>query len=229
MAPLLAFEIGELLRVLVPIVFLIIWVISQVVGEQGKRQQPVKGPRQQPGGRRPQPKGVAQGIEEFLRRAAEQRQGGRPAEVEVVRPEPAAAGRRPHAAGWLDQGSPQQGRLEPAAVDRVVEVLPSRSDIAESVESHLGSDQLGRHAEQLGDEIRDGDAEMEQRLSARFDHQVGRLESELSERPTPHAAPRIAATGGRTAAELIELLRNPRGIRTAILVSEILNRPEHRW
>lgn len=222
MAPLAAFEFGELLRVLIPIVFLIIWVISQVVGAHGKRQQPVKGPGQQPGGRRPQPKGVAQEIEEFLRRAAQQREGGRPAEVEVVRPEPAAVGR-------LDQGPPQQKPLEPAAVDRVVEVLPSRSDIAESVERHLGSDTLGRHAEQLGDKIRDVDEEVEQRLSAKFDHQVGRLGSELRKTPTRRSAPQAAATGGSRTAELIELLRNPRGIRTAILVSEILNRPEHRW
>jgi hypothetical protein len=229
MAPLLAFEFGDLLRVLIPIVFLIIWVISQVVGEKGKRQQPVKGPGQQPGGGRPKPKGVAQEIEEFLRRAAEQRQGGRPAEVEVVRPEPAAAGRRPHAAGRLDQGPPHQGRLEPAAVDRVVEVLPSRSDIAESVERHLGSDTLGRHAEQLGNEIRDVDEKVEQRLSEKFDHQVGRLASQLGEESTSRSAPQVAVTGGKRTAELIELLRNPRGIRTAILVSEILNRPEHRW
>jgi hypothetical protein len=129
----------------------------------------------------------------------------------------------------LGQGPPQQERLEPAAVDRVVEVLPSRSDIAESVESHLGSDTLGRHAEQLGDEIRDVDAEVEKRLSAKFDHQVGHLETQLSETPTRRSASQVAATGGRTVAELIELLRNPRGVRTAILVSEILNRPEHRW
>lgn len=224
---------GDFFRAAVPIIFLIIWVISQVVGEQGKRAKPVKGPQQKPGGRRPPPKGVAQEIEEFLKRAAQQREGGKPAEVQVMRPEPIATDRGPRSAGQQAKGPPRQKPLEPAAVDRAVEVLPSRGDIAESVKQHLGGDRLGRHAEQLGDEIRDGDEEVQQRLHKTFDHQVGHLGAQPSKTPTRYsttrAAPLAASTGGKATAELIELLLDPQGIRTAILVSEILKRPEHRW
>ena len=138
---------GDFFRAAIPIVVLIIWVISQVIGGQAKRPQPGKGVKPGPGRRRPPPKGVAQEIEEFLKRAAQQRGGGKPAEVEVMRPERVAArqGRRA-----VEQPAWQQP-LEPAAVDRAVEVLPTRDDITKSVESHLGSDRLAEHAGKLGD------------------------------------------------------------------------------
>ena len=123
--------------------FLIIWVISQVVGEQGKRAKPVKGPQQQPGGRRPPPKGVAQEIEEFLKRAAQQREGGKPAEVQVMRPEPVATDRGPRSAGQQAKGPPRQKPLEPAAVDRVVEVLPSRGRYCRVGQTTLGRRPIG--------------------------------------------------------------------------------------
>jgi hypothetical protein len=213
---------GDFFRAVIPIVFLIIWVISQVIGQQAKRPQPGKGAKPGPGGRRPPPKGVAQEIEEFLKRAAQQRGGGKPAEIEVMRPERAAARQGRRAAekpAW-------QQPLGPAAVDRAVEVLPTRDDIAKSVESHLGSDRLAERARHLGDEIREVDEEGEQRLHHKFDHQVGHLATQSRE---IHAAQVIHAAGAAATAEVIALLRDPRGIRNAIIVSEILNRPEHRW
>jgi hypothetical protein len=241
MAPLLAVDIGELLKAIVPILFLIIWVISQVIGEQGKRQQPGKGPKQRPQGGRPRPKGVAQEIEDFLRRAAQQRAGGGPAEAEKGPAAPTAEGRQPGGAAPPDerlrplQRRPLRDRperpLKPKAVDQVVEVLPSRDDIAESVERHLGGDRLGQHAEQLGDEIRDVDREVEERLHKKFDHQVGSLATDTQRRDAAAGSgglPEIPASG-QAVRELVALLRNPRGARHAILVSEILNRPEHRW
>jgi len=225
MAPVLAFGMGDFFRAAIPVVFLIIWVISQVIGEQAKRPQPGKGAKPRPGGRRP-PKGVAQEIEEFLKRAAQQRGGGKPADVEVMRPPRAAAGqgrRGVEKPAW-------QQPLEPAAVDRAVEVLPTRNEIAESVERHLGGDLLGEHAEQLGDEIREVNGEVEQRLHEKFDHRVGHLTTQPHAMPAAQVIPAVGTgVDTKAAAEVIALLRDPRGVRKAIIVSEVLNRPEHRW
>ena len=44
--------------------------------------------------------------------------------------------------------------------------------------------------------------------------------------PSPGVAP---ALSGDLAADLLRMLRQPGGIQQAILMREILDRPEHRW
>jgi len=229
MVPPLAVDLSDFLSAFVPIAVLIIWVLSQVFGEQAKQARRAKGagPGGPPQGRKPAaaPKGVAAEIEAFLKRVAEQRGGGKPAEVEVFAPEspPQATARR----------SAARAPLTPAAesVDQVVEVLSTRHAIADSVHQHLGGGQLAEHAEHLGDEVRDADERLQQRLHATFDHRLGQLEQ--AETQSPSQGPKVPPGAGLhlgTAQDLLaDFFRSPEGMRRAIILSEILKRPEGRW
>jgi len=62
-------------------------------------------------------------------------------------------------------------------------------------------------------------------LKSKFDHAVGTLAGTGSA-----AAGEAIAVGPDTpAAQLAAMLRDPQGIRQAVLVNEILRRPSERW
>jgi hypothetical protein len=64
-------------------------------------------------------------------------------------------------------------------------------------------------------------------LHEKFEHKLGSLtKSGESSRATEvdHALDRNV-----TADELLKLLKNPSSLRAAIIFSEVLERPEHRW
>lgn len=84
--------------------------------------------------------------------------------------------------------------------------------------------EFAQRAEHLGEEVGLADEHMEAHIAAQFDHQVGSLETgdaELSS-AVPGAVPFDAT-------ELMALLHNPRTVRHAVLLSEILNPLRDRW
>jgi len=180
---------------------------------------------------------MARDIEEFLRKAAERRKqqqqnrqrGPAPSErvreiieqdIEVVQPvevvKPAPKKRQ------LVQKQPQKRK-------QLVQPKPKRElrheSVADHVRSHIDSSSIADHAEHLGERIQDADDRIAARLHRKFDHDVSKLDD------LPTVQDDVVATVTKdkvsgVAKDLIEMLRNPNTIRQAIMVSELLKRPD---
>jgi hypothetical protein len=184
--------------------------------QQQRPARPAAGP-QRPPGQQGRPAGAGQDplkdeIGEFLRRAAERRTGGpaqaggRPAPPPPVAPVPPQAARpsRPAPAPTRPSPRPVQAQVvRPTAPPRVVE----RPVVLDHLTSEL----------ELVDE------EMEKHIHDVFEHRVGTLTRAQSEAIAKAVGTPTAALG------LAAMLRDPLSLRQAIVLNEILHRPEHRW
>lgn len=178
---------------------------------------------------------MARDIEEFLRRAAERRkkqqqqqQGGarRPAQPPQRRQPPVQ--RQP-----VRQPPRQPPKQRPnTLVDRkeIEFVTPKKKphdfrneSVQEHVKHYINTEDIAEHAEHLGEHLSQTDERVEERIHKKFDHSVG----SLSKRPS--VTDSITESTGDDIApiaqDLLELLSKPKTIRQAILVAEILRRP----
>jgi hypothetical protein len=101
---------------------------------------------------------------------------------------------------------------------------PQRRSPRKSIESLVSADMstadITEHASKLGLEVSHADEKMTAHLQERFQHQLGAFQQ--SQQPTEtRRRPKNDA-----AAEIAKLMRSPQGVRQAILVSEILRRPD---
>jgi len=164
-------------------------------------------------------------VEDFLRRVAQMRaQAEAQAKGQQQRPPPKSAPKSP----------PPPPRLVPAPI--VVEPMSAEivdAELAESgdrvgrrvAEDLRGTEQIGQHTRRLGSEVDAANDKMQAHLHQVFDHQLGRLKSTGGETALVETA--------RTAPELsldliVRMLRSPGSIRDAVVMSEILRRPEWR-
>jgi hypothetical protein len=230
---LLAVDITLLLKLVVPIIFIVIYVINQVLfskanpwqkNPQPRGRNPQRRANQPPAERamrQPQPlQGKPQGdasqlnaeIEQFLKRAS-QRRGER------ARPE--------QAAGASAAPNTPRAPMEEQPID-VAPIDPQLSSVAASVDAHLGHRGFNEH---LAEEVGHADEEMERHLHEKFDHRVGTMgrSGAGTDRPYSDAPSDEATETPSTAAAFAELLRTPQGMRQAIVLGEILAPPEHRW
>ena len=176
---------------------------------------------------------MARDIEEFLRKAAERRQkqkgGGAPQqqprrqetpqrqpprrqvprepviidEVEIVEPRPVQPKKRPRP-------------KKPATI--------RSGSVADHVKSHINTSDIASHAEQLGDRISTVHDQVESRIQQRLDRDL----TTLDDTPTVTDDPPPAIFGARSSSateKLREMLSNPKSVAQAILVAEILKRP----
>ncbi|MEX2115165.1 MAG: hypothetical protein WD845_18370 [Pirellulales bacterium] len=243
--------IGDVLGVLVPIVFFVIYLLNQLLSGKGNpQQQQQRGPQRRAAPQRPQaeramrppqapghapaapePRGQAaqlnQEIEQFLKRAGQRRgespQRERAATASESRPR---APRKPPA--------PQQRpslRDEPIDVDVVPLDEPRRDSVAASVERHMQSGSFAQRAEHLADDIVRADQEMEDHMQAAFGRRVGTLagETPAASGPVTDVQTSVVTDAPSPAAAFAQILRTPQGMREAVVLSEILARPEHRW
>jgi hypothetical protein len=105
-------------------------------------------------------------------------------------------------------------------------------DVSQHVQQRMDTSSFSRRASALGAAVDQSDDRMGAHVHEVFTHDLGRLGSRASARtsfPTPSAPaapppPDVEAPVGGTL--ISELLRNRGQIRNAILLSEILNRPE---
>ena len=92
---------------------------------------------------------------------------------------------------------------------------------------------FGQRTSHLGEEVGLADKQMESRIYAAFDHQLGGLTNTSVGADVPDADMHDETPGASKpsspAAELAATFREPQSIRQAIILSEILSRPEHRW
>jgi hypothetical protein len=118
----------------------------------------------------------------------------------------------------------------------VVRAQPLGEGIKQHVGKYLDAGEFQRRAAGLGEEVAQADEQIEQRLHTKFNHEVSSLaavpgESAAAPRALPGGEPEdlAAALPSTAAAGLAAMLGSSEGIRRAIVINEILTRPEDRW
>jgi len=171
-------------------------------------------------------------VEEFLRRAAARRAAAQQQQRPPAQP-----------AGWSPPPSPPpQPQRRPASLSEVVMLQPVQPVEAEVVEAELAEqpDRLGRgvaqhmrgtqeiaeHTRHLGEEVDQADDKLQAHLHKVFDHKLGDLKKSTLEAAavSPSQASRDSALPG--AASIAHLLVDPQNVRNAIILAEILRRPD---
>jgi hypothetical protein len=218
----------DLIRAVVVLAILIIGGIARLVGRRGPMRPPV---RPLPPAR-PAPPDVADEIDEFLRRAAQQRnQAGQP----QAAPQPQAVG----------PVRPQPARVEMVQAQPVrAEIVADRpvgGQVAEHVKKYLDAEKFDSRAGELGQEVvQTVNREIDQHLRTVFDHSVSRLAAVpgeaaglVGEGPLASAAS-TASEGSEevvptNAMDIVALFSSADLVRQAIVLNEVFRRPEERW
>lgn len=206
-------------------VFLFI-IISTLAGQIFSKNQRGAGKAQKPRPRPPQP------------RPGPQRPESRP-------PRPTQVDQRPQAQPWNE---PVEVRLprenvrqtpvlaEPVRADLIpVEPVVVRESVAEHVQRHIESG--GIDASRGQSKVEQADERMTSHLHEAFDHRLGRLEGEgVKLSGTTVAAGRPASkttqptpASSEIAVRIAQMMQTPADLSAAIVLNEILKRPEERW
>jgi len=189
-------------------------------------------------------------VEEFLRRAAARRAAAQQQQQRPPVAPPAGPPTGPPA--WSQPPKqppptlvPQQQQRRPATLAEVVILEPVDTVDAEVVDAELADqqDRLGRgvakhmhgiqeiaeHTRHRGEEVDLADDKLEAHLHQVFDHKVGQLKKSTLEpaAASPSQEARDASLPG--AASIAHLLINPQNVRNAIILAEILRRPDENW
>ncbi|MCX6637173.1 MAG: hypothetical protein NT090_19120 [Acidobacteria bacterium] len=203
-----AMDINDLVKVGLILLFIVIPAIGQILAKMKQAQRPGGGLRT-PKPPMPAPAGnVGDEIEEFMRRTAK--------------------GVRPNAKRQPAAGEPVRAE--------VVAERPVGGQVTEHIKKYLDQSEFSRRTSQLGGEVAQADRQIDQRLHKKFDHAVSRLAGvpgEAAVAPVAIATPDLAASISdlpvTSPAGLALLLTNPDSLRQAIVLNEILHRPEERW
>lgn len=219
---------AEMLKLIGLIIVGLIYLINHLVGaaggkgaQQRRGLKPEPRPAARPRPRAPAPRTPAaqstmsDEVNEFLRRAAEKRgQAARPASPPPLEAEP----RRLVAS--LDDTS--FSGASPAESGP-----PTGSGVAEYVQQQLGNREFDEsHLSQVG--------QVESQFAAHtqqvFQHSVGHLAAQSAAAADADAAPSPTTPPANPVAETVgALLADPRSIRQAVILNEILDRPVERW
>ena len=107
-----------------------------------------------------------------------------------------------------------------------------QESVSEHVRRHIDStdvsshaESIGDHAENLADRIQQTDERLEARLHQKFDHRLGKLDTKLETEVEKAASVSVDAIS-QISSDLIKLLTSPTTVRQAILINEILSRPD---
>jgi hypothetical protein len=220
------------LLVLVVFFFVVAPLLSKIAEAQARAARRARPGPPRPAG--PTPKDpLADEIAEFLKRASQPQGPAAPARPAagpppVVSPLPDA----------LQPFRPPQPRPSPPPLEaEIVGEAPKRESVADHVRESFGQRTFGQVGSQdLGKEVAAADNKVESRLRGVFDHQLGQLAGVAGEASQATAAvqptapaDRIEAAPATSAAALAAMLTNPLTLRQAVLIGEILHRPEERW
>lgn len=208
------------LEALLPLLFVVFWVVSQVVnlvrrvaGEPARpRVEPVMPPR------RPAARGDGGGIDdaradlerqiaEFLERS----RGGRAAEPPA--PSPRRQPPRPPRSPVARPLRPQSAAPTPLRGAPPQLPTTARSSVAAR---HL--DPLGAAGDDVAEHVQDA-----------FKRQLSHLESSLTGGAVADAPRGSPSAAGSAATDLAAALRDPVAVRRMILLREVLDRPVDRW
>jgi len=169
-------------------------------------------------------------IEDFRRRAAQQRGEPVAGSRSIARPGPARPPAKPERLAGAGPQRTARGVRPPSQPESGPPPEPAktpRTSLAEQVDGRLSTRQFEVRAEQLDEDMQRADREREQQLQRKFDHRLGALSADrLPAEPTPQEAPPTPASPG---AALLAGMLQPDSLKQAFLLSEIFRRPEERW
>jgi hypothetical protein len=165
---------------------------------------------------------MAKDIEEFLKMAAQRR---RDAAARAQTTPPAAPPPTPAQPAQPVQRKPSKKTRQPPVIlgeDDVEVIPPRRESVSKHVQQHINTGRIKQRVRRLGAEVGQADEKLEARLHDTFDHQVGHL-TQPSISPDDSVAQGKAASRARQAQ--LAFLSSPQNLRQAIILSEILQRP----
>jgi hypothetical protein len=184
-------------------------------------------PGQRPRPAQPPPADVADEIETFLRRAARRQEAPKPAPTEPVRQVQAPFRKLP-------PRQPEQPILAEAVGEKSPK--PVGGQVTDHVNKYLDTEEFGRRTARLGDEVAQADREIDQHLHQVFDHTLSRLTDvpgEAAAPPTAVAPPGLVEASPEaltsSSESLLAFFTDPDTLCQAVVLSEILHRPEERW
>ena len=211
----------------IPLIAIVIWIISQLFVRGGAgNQQPPRPARPQPPQppRREQGGAVADEIEQFLRR----QQPGRPQPRPANRPRP-----------------------EPVVAQVIEEEKQVRRLTPGQVSENVSTDDVTEHVRTLGRGVRSSSRSLREHVQDAFEHEVGHLPADARQaaaRKQAQSAKRRTArqpAAGKTPiqpdtlradeaaaasrAAATPLLGTANDLRRAIVIADILRRPDERW
>jgi len=180
---------------------------------------------------------MARDIEEFLRKAAERRQqqqaekqGGAVPRKSPPKQPPSRKPQQPM------RRAPQPEIVEAVEVveDEIIEARPVKSrtpvtsdsrrrSVQSDVQSHIDTSKIAQHADGLG-RLRAQMTDDVDEVKQKFDRGAKKFESSREGGDTVDSEI-VGQDVSAIATDLIQMLRDPKSIRQAILVSEILKRP----
>lgn len=231
--------------VLIPVVVFLVWLINQIAGAKKAappvRPQPRPNAPPNPAGQPAAPqaggkRGLMDEVEQFLRearKAMEQQQqaaGQRAKPAPPPQPRPAAKSKPPRTKKPQPPATKQVGRLSPTDQPRIQSRLADRQldevrlggSVAQHVQEHLDTSRFDERAGKLSHLRQRVEQDIGSHVQQVFDHQVGSLAPQA-------AAPAAAGDAPNPAAQIAAMLRDPAGMRNAIILQEILSPPSHRW
>lgn len=165
---------------------------------------------------------MADDLEAFLRQAA-QRRAARKKPSPVARSQP--QGERPQPQRQQPQRRQPQRPAEPE-IEEVIEIVDAQvvPEPKSRLESHVDTSSFEQRAEHLGEDVGLADEQLVARLHRTFDHRVGSLDDGPGMPVLDKQEPASAMAG-----DLAHLLADPASLRNAIVLSEIITPPQHRW
>ena len=115
---------------------------------------------------------------------------------------------------------------KPRPPQRAIE--PRQQTVAEQVARRVGAatQQMQDEVSNLGERVKKADADFDAQLHHKFDHELGGLAARHASRVLAQDSVLSAPS---PATQIAALLASADGIRQAILLNEVLRRPEERW
>jgi hypothetical protein len=164
---------------------------------------------------------IIKALEEFLREVSEQQAAQQQAP-------PRGAPRPP-----VRPAPPVRPTAEPVLDAEILDAEPLGAGVSQHVAQHLDTTGMRQRTAQLGSEVLEETQKLQSEVREKFTHKLGRLAATAQPAAPPSAASppapaRPAMTPPRVQ-EITQLLRNPSSVRQAVIINEILARPEHRW
>jgi len=247
-ATILLADIGDWLRFL-PLVVVAIWVISQVINAKEQQQERAAAQRRPQRNPRPPQQGAQRQREEirvFLEQATGRRAGsGSPGSSGTSGSFGVSGSSRAGSSGVAGSRSPSSGVSRPARAARQfapparpsgsagvsdeVEIVSEVEEISPRVSPHVDTSDFAVRASHLGEEVGLADEKLEARLHQTFDHAVGSLGAPLSERAALEESDQPQRRAPVDVERIRRVFENPANVRQAVIMSELLNRPAHRW
>lgn len=231
--------IDDWLQFLVPAVFVIIWIVSQFMGMVG--QKPAR-PRRQPGQPQQPGRGLADQIDAFLKQVQQAQQDQQDRARGKVRPQraappqpaemPGAPRRRPE-----PLAGPQQPEVVEAELIEPERVEPPPVKLRRAARQQKSPPRHGRPPRAIpveratAEPVDLADEKMAEHMQQVFDHEVGALADTSDAIHEKDAIKKGSPTVEipTTAQAIRDMLAEPQSVRKAVILSEILRRPEPRW